>query len=466
MTGNETGIDDGAGRADGVTIDGRDRLARTPVHDAALACVEAGIEAAHPRNAIRRSVGLDGDALTIGDDRYDLGEYDEVVVLGGGKAAGAIAVELEAILGDRLSGGAIVVPDPVDTERVEVFVGGHPLPDEGSVEGARRLLELAEGADERTLVLAVVTGGGSAMLAAPAEGVDLDDLRAVTEGLLDAGVDIDGINAVRKHVSAIKGGSLARAAAPATVAGLLVSDVVGDDPGVIASGPTAPDGTTFGDALDVLERHGVEAPGAVSRRLEAGARGDHPETPRSDDPVFDRVTNRVLLNAWTAIEAAREVASERGYEPCVLSSRVRGEARESGLFHVAVAEEVAETGNPVERPAALLSGGEVTVTVRGEGLGGPSLEFSLRAALELSAAGDVLEEAVLACVDTDGLDGSTDAGGAIVDAGTVEDRRAARRALAENDAYPYFDERDALVVTGPTGTNVNDLRVLLLPERE
>ena len=459
-----TGQASGAGRPDGATVADRDRLARTPVHDAALACIEAGIEAAHPRNAIRRSVGLDGDALTIDDDRYDLGEFDEVVVLGGGKAAGAIAVELEGILGDRLSGGAIVVPDPVETERVEVYEGGHPLPDEGSVEGARRLLELAEGADERTLVLAVVTGGGSAMLAAPAEGVGLEDLQVVTEGLLDTGVDIDGINAVRKHASAIKGGLLARAATPATVAGLLVSDVVGDHPGVIASGPTAPDETTFEDALDVLERHDVETPGTIRRRLEAGARGDRPETPRTDDPAFDRVTNRVLLNAWTAVEAAREVATERGYAPCVLSSRVRGEARESGLFHVAVAEEVATTGNPIERPAALFSGGEVTVTVSGEGVGGPSMEFSLRAALELSAPDGALEDAVLACVDTDGLDGSTDAAGAIVDPDTVEDRRAAGRALAENDAYPYLEERGALVVTGPTGTNVNDLRVLLVPE--
>ena len=456
-------------------IDDRDRLARTDVHDAALACVEAGIEAAHPKNAIRESIRLDGDVLEVhwqsggdgGVDAYDLTRYDEVVVLGGGKAAGAIAVELERILGERLTRGAVVVPEPVDeleTDRVEVFLGGHPLPDDGSVEGARRLLELAGSADERTLVLAVVTGGGSAMLAAPAEGVELDDLQSVTEALLDAGVDIDGINAVRKHCSAIKGGQLARAAAPATVAGLLVSDVVGDDPGVIASGPTAPDETTFRDAVDVLDRHGVDAPEAVRDRLEAGARGELPETPRADDPAFERVRNRVLLNAWTAIEAARTVAADRGFQPCVLSSRMRGEARESALAHVAIGEEVAATGNPLGAPAALFSGGELTVTVRGEGVGGPSLEFALRAALELADSTALPENAVAACVDTDGRDGSTDAAGAIVDAGTVEEPREARRSLAENDAYGYLGERGALVVTGGTGTNVNDLRVLLVPE--
>jgi len=441
----------------GPVIENRETLASSPVHEVALACVEAGIEAAHPRNAIRDAVGLDGDRLVVGERAYDMGEYDEVLVLGGGKAAGAIATELESLLGDRLTGGAIVVPEPVEADAVEVFLGGHPLPDQGSVAGARRLLELAAAADDGTLVLAVVTGGGSAMLAAPAEGVELADLQAVTEALLSAGVDIDGINAVRKHCSAIKGGQLARAAAPATVAGLLVSDVVGDDHGVIASGPTAPDETTYGDALDVLDRHGVEAPAAVRRRLESGARGEVPETPGSGDAVFDRVANQVLVNGWTALEAARAVAIEAGYTPCVLSSRFRGEAREAALAHLAVAEEVVDTGNPVEPAAALLSGGETTVTVRGSGTGGPNQEFALRAAMELP------EGAVLASVDTDGEDGSTSAAGAVVDADSVGDLTSARDALGDNDAYGFLESRGALVVTGPTGTNVNDLRVLLLP---
>jgi len=444
-------------------IEDRERLARSPVHEAALDCIDAGIEAADPARAIHDAVSLEGNRLVVDNDAYDLGDYDEVLLLGGGKAAGAVAVALESILGDRLSRGAVVVPDPFGTERVEVFVGGHPLPDEGSVEGARRLLELADAADERTLVLAVVTGGGSATLAAPVEGVSLADLRATTETLLDAGVDIDGINAVRKHVSAIKGGQLARAAAPATVVGLLVSDVVGDDPAVIASGPTAPDDTTFEAALSVLERHGVDVPAAVRRHLEAGAAGRHPETPRAGDSVFDRVTNRVLSNNWTALAAARDVAADRGFDPLVLSSLMRGEAREAALFHVAAAEEVTATGNPVAAPGALLSGGELTVTVRGDGVGGPSLEFALGAALELSASREPLDGAVLAAVDTDGRDGSTDAAGAIVDGGTVEDALAARRALDANDAHPFLDERGALLVTGPTGTNVNDLRVLLVP---
>lgn len=434
-----------------------DRLRRSPVHGTALACVEAGIAAAHPGTAVRERVSLEGSVLAVDGAAYDLDDYDEVVVLGGGKAAGDVVAALEALLGDRLDGGAVVVTEPVETRTVEAFVGGHPLPDEGSLAGAARVLEVAEAADERTLVLAVVTGGASATLAAPAGDVDLEDLRAVTEGLLDAGADVREVNAVRKHCSAVKGGGLARAAAPATVLGILVSDVVGDDPGVVGSGPTAPDPTTYADALDVLDRYGVTAPEAVTRRLRAGEAGRLPETPSADDPAFDRVENRVIANGWTAIEAAREVAIDDGYGGCVLSSRVQGEASEAGLVHAAVAAEVAETGNPVDAPAALLSGGETTVAVRGDGRGGPNMEFALRAAMVLP------DGAVLACVDTDGEDGSTPAAGAIVDAETVEEPAAARRALADNDAYGFLDGRGALVVTGPTGTNVNDLRVLLVP---
>lgn len=443
-----------------VEIDDAARLAETPVHGTALAAIEAGIEAAHPRNAIRDAVTVEGDTFAVGGATYDLAEFDEVIVLGGGKAAGAVAVELEALLGDRIAGGAVVVPEPVETDTVEVIVGGHPLPDAGSVVGAERLLELAEAADERTLVLAVITGGGSATIAAPADDIGLEDLRVTTEALLDAGAAIDELNAVRKHVSAVKGGQLARVAAPATIVSLLVSDVVGDDPGVIASGPTAPDETTFGEAIDACDRYGVDPPASVRRYLEAGARGEHPETPHPGDSVFDRVDNRLLVVGWTAIAASRAVVDEAGYTPCVLSSRLRGEAREIGLSVAAVAEEVADTGNPVSPPAALLTGGETTVSVRGDGTGGPNQELALRAATELPPP------AVLASVDTDGEDGSTDAAGALVDSGTVDDPGAASRALSESDAYGYLESRDALIRTGPTGTNVNDLCVVLVTDSE
>lgn len=434
-----------------------DRLGSTPARATALACVEAGIEAAHPRHVIAETVRLEDDVLTVGEGTYALTGVDRLLVLGGGKAAGTVAAALETVLGDRLTDGAVVCPEPVETATVEVHVGDHPVPSERSVAGTHRVLELAASADSATLVLAAVTGGGSALLEAPVDGVELADLQAVTDLLLDSGATIDEINAVRKHLSTVKGGGLARAAGPARVVGLLFSDVVGDDPGVIASGPTAPDDTTFADALAVLERYDIDTPVAILDRLRAGAAGDLPETPRASDPVFDGVENHVLAGAHTALTAARRAAAERGYTPLVLSSRVRGEAREAAKTMVAVGEEIRATGDPIAPPAVVLSGGECTVTVTGGGTGGPNQEFSLSAALELDEAG-----VALASVDTDGLDGATDAAGGLIDAGTVDDEAAARAALDDNDAHPYLGDRDGLIVTGATGTNVNDLRALVV----
>ncbi len=457
-------------------IRNRDHLARSPAHEVALDCLEAGIDAAHPERVLRESVSLDGDRLRVGDATYDLADHDEVVVGGGGKAAAGVAATLEDLLGDALDGGVVVTDTPVETERVDVVEASHPTPDEAGVAGARRVRETVAAADPATLVLAVVTGGGSALLPAPVEGITLADLQATTDLLLESGASIDEINAVRKHCSALKGGRLAAAAAPATVATLVFSDVVGDDLGAVASGPTVPDPTTYADALAVLDRYDLDVPRSVRDHLEsgatvAGADDGPPETP-TPDADFDHGSTHVLANAWTAIDAARATARERGYDPLVLSTRVRGEARERGLGHVAVAEEVAATGSPVDPPAVVLSGGETTVMVEGDGTGGPNQEFTLRAALELGGGGESADgaddgdpETVFAAVDTDGRDGGSDAAGAIVDTGTVPDAdatAAARAALSDNDAGTYLDGRDALVRTGRTGTNVNDLRVVVV----
>lgn len=444
-------------------FESRDALAETPAHETALACLEAGIEAARPRNVISTALAVEDDALRIQDETYAPADYDELLVLGGGKAAAQVGAELEVLLGDRIDGGVVVTNDPTPLDRIEVVEGSHPVPDDGGLNGARQVLERAAEADESTLVLAVLTGGGSALLPAPAEGLDLDDLQAVTDALLRSGADIEELNAVRKHCSAIKGGGLARTAAPATVVGLLFSDVIGDDHSVIASGPTAPDESTYEDALSVLDRYGIDAPEPVRVRLErgvagaGGSMGEHAETPGPDEPLFERVSNHVLANAHTALDAAREAAEGCGYTSFVLSSRVRGEARESALTHLAVAEEIRETGQPVEAPAVVLSGGETTVTVTGDGRGGPNQEFALAAGIELDREG-----IFVAAVDTDGKDGTADAAGALVDAGTVEDVDGAREALAANDVCPFLAGRDALLVSGPTGTNVNDLRVLVV----
>ena len=442
----------------------------------AIECFRAGVEAALPAAVVERSVGVDGDTLRVADDEYDLAAYDRLLVVGGGKAADGVATALASTLGERIDGGVVVVDDAEGAERVEAdgrierIRGGHPVPTERSVEGGTRVLDLVADADERTLVLAAITGGASALLAAPAEGVDLDALRATTSALLDAGAGIDEINAVRKHLSRLKGGRLAAAAAPATVVGLAISDVVGDDLGVIGSGPTAPDDTTYGDALAALDRHdpaGETVPRAVRDHLERGARGEVGETPAPGSSVFERVHTRVLADGLTALTAAAEAARDRGYDALVLSGRLRGEAAESGLTHAGIAEEVAASGNPLEPPAVVLSGGETTVTVTGDGEGGPNLACALAAGVEFAAPGSPPRDREFAflAADTDGRDGSTAFAGAVVGADTVTDRRAAREALDRDDALGFLEGTGALLSAGATGTNVNDFRVIVVEEQ-
>jgi glycerate 2-kinase (EC 2.7.1.-) len=455
-------------------IDARAALARSPAHEVALDCLTAGIAAADPAQLTRESVSRDGDTLIIDGTSYALGDYDEVLVLGGGNAAAVVAEELEAILGEQLDGGIVVTDSPRSTDRVDVLAGDHPVPSEQGVESTRRLLETARAADESTLVLGVITGGGSALMAAPAAEISLGDLQSTTDALLASGATISEINAVRKHCSAIKGGRLAAATAPAPVHCLVVSDVVGNDLATIASGPFVPDPTTYADARDVLDRYDCDVPKPVSRRLNRGAAGEIEETPTAGDTSFSSVATTIIGDGLTAVRAAADRATAAGFDPLVLSSRIRGEARETAKTHVAIAEEIQASGEPVAPPAVIVSGGETTVTVDGDGTGGPNQEFVLSAAVEFageaatgSTATDAVASAaaniVVAAVDTDGIDGVTDAAGGIVDAETV-DPSAARRALGNNDATPVLAGADALVHTGPTGTNVNDLRVVVVPD--
>ena len=451
----------------------RRRHAAGPARELALDCLAAGIEAARPDRLVRDQLSFDDDHLRLGETTYDLSTFERVLVVGGGKGAGELAVALEGLLGDCLDGGVVVTTDRVDADRVAIRTGDHPEPTDRNATATAELCEMVADADEETLVLVVVTGGASALCCAPVEGLDVADLRQTTESLLASGATIDELNAVRKHCSAIKGGRLARLAAPGTVLTLTISDVVGDDPTVIGSGPTVSDPTTFDDALAVVERY--ELADAIStsvlEHLHRGAAGDRAETPTGGEPALAAAHWELLANGRTAIEAARRVATERGYNPAVLSGRLRGEAREAGRFHAAVAAEAAERGEPVEPPAVVLSGGEVTATVRGEGTGGPNQELALAAALELAdldGGYGKSSDIVLASVDTDGIDGPTDAAGAIVDASTVvSDRAAARAAIGRSDAGGFLEARDALLQTGYTGTNVNDLRVIVIdrPER-
>ena len=400
-----------------------------------------------------------GHELAIGPLRFDLRrDVRRVIVLGCGKASAAMASAAEEILGDLIAEGAVVVKDgyAAPTRRVRVREAGHPVPDARGQQAATALVDLARGAGRDDLVLVLVSGGGSALTPAPAPPITLAEKQVVTRRLLAAGATIDELNAVRKHLSLFKGGQLARAAAPATVVSLILSDVIGDPLDVIASGPTAPDSTTFTDALRVLERRGVtsDTPPAVRARLEAGARGEIEETPKADDPTFERVTNLVIGNNEVVVEAAAEAARSLDYRPHVLTCGLQGEARE-------IARELVARARHLEAPACLVAGGETTVTVRGGGRGGRCQEFALAAALELAES----EPLVVLAAGTDGTDGPTDAAGALVDAGTVARGSAAgrdpRRALEDNDAHPFLAAAGDLVVTGPTNTNLLDLYICL-----
>lgn len=382
-----------------------------------------------------------------------------LVVVGAGKAAAAMAqaverhyreVPLEGLVVTRYGHGAA-------TERIRVVEAAHPVPDEAGLQATEAILGLAEGLSEDDLLLCLISGGGSALLVAP-HGVTLADKVALTRALLRSGADIREMNTVRKHLSRIKGGRLAAAAAPARVRTLIISDVAGDDLSSIASGPTVPDPTTFGDALAVLDRYGLDFP-AVRAHLEAGVRGERPETPKPGDPRLARVENSIVANAQAMLEAAARYLAARGFTPLILSDSLTGEAREAAKFHAALVRQVLRYGQPVARPCALISGGETTVTVRGQGRGGRNGEFLLALALELDSLPGVF---ALAC-DSDGIDGSEDNAGAIIgpDSLAALGKAEARRRLDQNDSYGFFADIGGLVVTGPTRTNVNDLRIVL-----
>jgi len=428
--------------------------------EAALAVWEAALAAGDVAPLVRRAIGVDGRALVVGDRRVEPAPAGRVLVLGCGKASGAMALAVEDLLGDRLAGGFVVVKDGygAPTRRVRVAEAGHPVPDARGREAAERIVRLARQAGAGDVILFLISGGGSALTPAPAPPITLEEKQAVTRLLLGAGATINELNAVRKHLSLLKGGQLARAAAPAAVATLILSDVVGDPLDVIASGPTAPDPTTFADALEVLARRDVAraAPPSVMARLEAGRRGEIEETPKPGDALFERVTNVVIGNNALVVDAAAARARALGYAPRVLTRALQGEARE-------VARDLVARARALPPPACLIAGGETTVTVQGGGRGGRCQEFALAAALAMEAG----EPLVALAAGTDGTDGPTDAAGGVVDAGTTaRGRRAgldAARSLQDNDAHAFLAAAGDLIVSGPTRTNLLDVYILVRP---
>ena len=386
------------------------------------------------------------------------------VVVGAGKAAASMARAVEEHWpADKPLEGLVVTryKHGLPLSRIEVVEAAHPVPDDAGEKAARRILGLASGLSADDLLLVLVSGGGYALLSLPVDGITMADLKALTRDLLACGAPIEDMNTVRKHLSRIQGGWLA-AATRAQVVALIVSDVTGDDPTHIASGPCAPDPTTFADALEILSRYGVRAPASIESRLRRGTAGEVPETPKPGDAALARADNRVIATAYGSLEAAATFVREKSITPIILGDSVTGEASEVAKVYAALARQIRLHRKPFAPPVALISGGETTVTLRGKGRGGRCSEFLLALGVALAGQKDTW---ALAC-DTDGIDGSEDNAGAILGPDSLSRARAkgleGKKLLADNDGYGFFAALDDLVVTGPTRTNVNDFRVILV----
>lgn len=434
-----------------------------------LKILKAALNAADPSLAVHRHIHLHGDVLKItSHDRSEkslsLTDYDRIFVIGAGKATAPMAEAFEALLGNRITDGIIIVKDGHmgQLTRVRQFEASHPLPDARGMDAAGRIYHLAKNARKNDLIISLISGGGSSLLTLPA-GISLDEKISVTNILLRCGASIAEINCVRKHLSQLKGGLLARAAYPATVLNFLISDVVGDDVSSIASGPFSPDTSTYTDAMRIIHSYQLadKIPTRAMKVLHDGAEGKLPETGKPGDAAFDKVTTTILTSNIQALREARQQAELLGYRTLILSSMLEGDTSEAALFHGRIAREIHKTGNPLPRPACIISGGETTVRVQGNGLGGRNMEFVLRCAIEI----DGIPNTLVASIGTDGTDGPTDAAGAIADGTTrtrVHDRGLIiEEYLANNDSYHLFEALGDLVKTGPTKTNVMDIRIIL-----
>jgi len=433
--------------------------------DTCLAIFRAGLDAVDPREAVEGFLRLSENDLWVGERSYHLKDFKRIVVVGAGKACAPMAQAVEALLGERLAGGLVIVKYgyTAHLKKIKVVEGSHPIPDEAGQRGAGELLEMVKGLGETDLVFCLISGGGSALLPVPVEGVGLAEKQETTKVLLASGAAIHEINAIRKHLSRIKGGWLAKAAAPATMITLVLSDVIGDDLDAIASGPTVGDRSTFADCMRVIEKYHLETeiPRAVWDHLQKGAAGKAQETPKSDDPVFRKGFNLIVGSNMRCLEAAARKAQEMGFQALILSSLVEGETREVAKVHGAILKEIIRTGRPLAPPACVISGGETTVTIHGKGKGGRNQEFTLACGMEIAG----WEGAAVFSAGTDGTDGPTDAAGAFADWHMVERARDMDldpgTALQENDAYPFFERLGDLIITGPTNTNVMDIRILV-----
>ncbi len=431
----------------------------------ALSIYNSALQAVDPIYCIKQMCTLENNIFTIKKSNYNLSEFKKIIVIGVGKASASMANALESVLGNRITSGCIITKygHGKPLKRIETMEAAHPVPDDAGVSGAKKLQQLVKTADEKTLVVSLISGGGSALTPFPADGITLLDKQKTTSELLRCGATIHEINTIRKHLSKFKGGWLAKSVFPATMINLILSDVVGDDLSVIASGPGVPDATTYKECLDIIEKFDIKnkLPNQVLDHLKKGTNGLISETPKPGDPVFKNIHHEIIANNMTALLCARKKAISLGYNSLILSSVIEGESKEVAKVHTSIAREIIATGHPIKPPACVLTGGETTVTLKRDGKGGRSQEFALACAEHIR---DLKHTIILSC-GTDGSDGPTDAAGAMVDYTTIN--RALNlnlnpeSHLKGNNAYPFFEQLGDLIKTGPTLTNVMDLQISL-----
>jgi hydroxypyruvate reductase len=425
----------------------------------------AALNAADAARAVSRHLRVDGEAIDIDGRLYSLENYRKIFVVGAGKGSAQMCRALIELIEDWLYGGIVIAKYgyAVPVKKIAIFEAGHPIPDENGLRATEQIVGLLRQTTSEDLVINLISGGGSALLCSPADGMSFHDKQEITRFLLSCGAPIDEINTIRKHISKVKGGGLARLACPSTLISLILSDVVGDSISNIASGPTAPDPSTFSECQVILDKYEArtEKFGSIARLIDKGSAGEIEETPKPGDRIFSNVLNVVVGSNRLAVIAAKEQAESLGYSVKVIDDLAEGEAIELAVAHATIVKEIYHSGT-FRRPACVISGGEATVTLHGEGLGGRNQEFAVATALEI----DGLDGVVALIGATDGTDGPTEAAGGIVDRGTVRRGEArgldAREYLRRNDSYHYLQATDDLLVTGPTLTNVMDLRVFII----
>ena len=426
----------------------------------------SALKAVDPFVLVKNSLKREDQLLYAEGWECDLKKIKRIFVVGAGKASASMALGVEEILLDKIYSGIVITKKNYSTKlkKIELVFGGHPIPDEDSLKGTKRIIDLLSTAQEDDLVIGLFSGGGSSLLAFPVEKISLEDKKKITDLLLRSGADIKEINTIRKHISSVKGGRLARWAYPATILSLILSDVIGDPLNAVASGPTTFDNTTFSDCIKILKRYNLidKTPKSILQFLERNFNGKENETLKADDPIFKKVKNIIIGSNSLALKEAEKKAKELGFNTLILSSSISGDTAEAAKQHSELAKRIRKENKPVKAPACIISGGETTVEVKGDGLGGRNQEFVLVSAMEIEGLDDV----VIFSINTDGADGPTEAAGAFCDGKTIFKAKDLKLDpygyLENNDSYHFFEKLDGLIKTGPTLTNVMDIHLILV----